>query len=160
MYIKGVVDCMDARAKDFEGVRKLIVDAEEDVEFGEGVPQSWIDDAEQRIGVYLPETYKWWLLNYGSGELYGDEVYGLYGLEEFDGYSGDIVYQYEYNIENGMTTIYQLPVFNMNGEEYYFDLSQPSVDFEYPIYSMLNTDAKYASNFLEFLKKQITTSEI
>lgn len=44
---------------------------------GNGVRRAAIDNAEKALGVALPASFKWWLLNYGCGQIGGDLVYGL-----------------------------------------------------------------------------------
>lgn len=44
---------------------------------GNGVSQAAIENAETVLGFALPNSYKWWLLNYGGGQIQGDIVYGL-----------------------------------------------------------------------------------
>lgn len=147
---------MAINSKDYEYIQDLIEQFEDDIDFGDGVLESWINSAESRLGFSLPTSYKWWLLTYGGGEIYGDEIYSLYGPSDDKAiYSGDIVYQYEINVKNGYFSKDQLPILNVNGDDYYFDLSFERDDSEYPVYSTQMSDTKYADNFLEFLKKQI-----
>ncbi len=44
---------------------------------GNGVSQAAIENAETVLGIALPNSYKWWLLNYGGGQIQADIVYGL-----------------------------------------------------------------------------------
>jgi hypothetical protein len=40
--------------------------------FGNGVSSTTIEAAERSLGIALPESYKWWLLNYGGGQIRGE----------------------------------------------------------------------------------------
>ena len=70
----------------YDEIKKIIEEAEDGVDFadfGNGVSEEWISKAEERLGFELPETYKWWLKNYGGGEIYGEEIFSIYE-EDFD----------------------------------------------------------------------------
>ena len=140
----------------YDEIKKIIEEAEYGVDFadfGNGVSEEWISKAEERLGFELPKTYKWWLKNYGGGEIYGEEIFSIYE-EDFDTVvGGDIVYMYELNKRNGNYPPNMLVISEYDDEVFYFDLTQK--ENEYPIYS-LNSKDIYANDFIEFLKKRIT----
>ena len=53
----------------YEEIKKMIEEAGEDIiDFRYGVSEKWIQLAEERLNIRFPESYKWWLRNYG-GEI-------------------------------------------------------------------------------------------
>ena len=79
----------------YDEIIKLIENAGESVDFGpfgEGISEEWIEKAEKRLKNKFPETYKWWLRNYNGGEVYGEEIYSIYGMDFDSVIGGDIVY--------------------------------------------------------------------
>lgn len=141
----------------YDEIKKIIEEAEDGVDFadfGNGVSEEWINKAEERLGFELSETYKWWLKNYGGGEIYGEEIFSIYE-EDFDAVvGGDIVYMYELNNRNSNYPKNTLVISEYDDEVFYFDLTQKDKENEYPIYS-LNSKDIYANDFIEFLKKRI-----
>ncbi|MCB9230397.1 MAG: SMI1/KNR4 family protein [Bacteroidia bacterium] len=127
-------------------------------EFGsveDGVSLKWIKMAEQRLGVTFPDSYKWWLQNYRGGEIFGDEVYSVYGLPFDQVVGGDIVYVNELARKNGELQPTQLLILeNDQGNGYYLDLKKMNSDGECPVFERLS-GALYAANFLEFIQKYI-----
>lgn len=70
-------------------------------DFGDGVRPEWIAAAEKAIGSPLPESYRWWLANYGGGEIGGEEVFSVYAADPGGIAGGDIVHHYRLAVENG-----------------------------------------------------------
>lgn len=141
----------------YEEIKKLIAETDDVdfADFGNGVSDEWIRKAEERLGFKLPTTYKWWLKNYGGGEIYGEEIFSIYE-EDFDTVvGGDIVYMYELNKKDSNYPQNILVISECDDEVFYFDLTSKVKENEYPIYS-LNSKDIYAIDFLEFLKKRIT----
>lgn len=141
----------------YDELRIIIENAGDSVdfaEFGNGVSDEWILKAERRLNILLPESYKWWLKNYGGGEICGEEIFSIYE-QDFDSViGGDIVYMYEQNKK-----IYQFPnnilmICETEDEWFYFDTSEKKVNNEYSVYT-INTRKLYAMDFIEFLKKRI-----
>ncbi len=123
-------------------------------EFGEGVLDEWIVKAEKRSNILLPESYKWWLKNYGGGEIYGEEIFSIYE-QDFDSViGGDIVYMYEKNKKLHNFPSNMLVICEADDETFYFDTSEDKIDNEYAVYTM-NTRELYANDFIEFLEKRI-----
>ena len=130
------------------------------VNFGcseDAVDNIWLDKAEETLGLKLCKSYRWFLKTYSGGEICGEEVFSIYGMDFEDVNGGDIVYQHIVNKRNGLTTEEKLVVSeNDFGEIYYFDYSEFDGN-ECPIKLRLpsgNTE-NYASDFYEYLKKRI-----
>ncbi|MBQ8188502.1 MAG: SMI1/KNR4 family protein [Lachnospiraceae bacterium] len=141
----------------YDEIIKIISNAGEDVDFaqfGEGISDEWIDLAEKRLDVKFPNSYVWWLKNYNGGEIFGEEVYSIYGIDFDDVVGGDIVYINELSRKDDSKFNDKLIISEPNDELFYFDLTQGLVDGEYPVYEYY-TKAKYADCFLEFLKRRI-----
>lgn len=141
----------------YDEIKTLIEQATnvEFADFGDGVSEEWIKKAEIRLGFELPNTYKWWLKNYGGGEIYGEEIFSIYEQDFDTVVGGDIVYMHELNKKNKNFNANTLVVCESNDEVYYFDISKRKDDGEFPIYCW-NSKNKYAEDFIEFLNKRIT----
>jgi hypothetical protein len=126
--------------------------------FGEGVSEARISGAEKTIGTSFSPSYRWWLKNYGGGEIDGEEVYGVYDIDNVQG-GGDIAYMWAVNKNNHVAAEYQLFVLKAgNDEAFYFKLDERRSDGEYPIYRydyVEGTHTLYADDFFVFLKKKI-----
>lgn len=119
--------------------------------FGEGLSDEWITKAEERLHFIFPESYKWWLKNYMGGEIYGEEIFSIYGLD-FDSVVGrDIVYINELNREEGFSNSEQLVICEGEDGMFYFQ-KQESLTNELAVF---RDGEYYASNFIEFLIKRI-----
>ena len=119
--------------------------------FGEGISDEWITKAEERLHFIFPESYKWWLKNYMGGEIYGEEIFSIYGLD-FDSVVGrDIVYINELNREEGFSNSEQLVICEGEDGMFYFQ-KQESLTDELAVF---RDGEYYASNFIEFLIKRI-----
>jgi hypothetical protein len=141
----------------YDEIKKIIAESESIVEFadfGNGISEEWIKKAEERLGFELPNSYKWWLKNYGGGEIYGEEIYSIYEQDFDTVVGGDIVYMYELNRKNKNYPDNAVVICEANDDVFYFDLSVKDDKNEYPIYS-LNDNKRYADDFIEFLKKRI-----
>lgn len=138
-------------------IREMIEKSGNEVEFadfGAGVSEEWIIKAEERLGFKLPGSYKWWLKNYGGGEIYGEEIYSIYEQDFDEVVGGDIVYIHELNKKNSNYQNNMLIICETEEEVFYFDISAKSIDGEYLIYEF-NSKRLYAVDFIEFLKKRI-----
>ena len=119
--------------------------------FGEGISDEWITKAEERLHFIFPETYKWWLKNYMGGEIYGEEIFSIYGLDFDRVVGGDIVYINELNREEGFSNSDQLVICEREDGMFYFQ-KQESLTNELAVF---RDGEYYASNFIEFLLKRI-----
>ncbi len=136
-------------------VRQLIDTNPEIVDFadfGDGIEEVWISRAESALGFRLPESYKWWLRNFSGGEIGGEEIYSIYE-EDFDTVvGGDIVCMYRLQ----STSSNRIPICHSDIDGVFsFDRSLAAGE-EYPIVSE-GTDTIYATDFLEFVEKRITS---
>ena len=119
--------------------------------FGEGISDEWITKAEKRLHFIFPDTYKWWLKNYMGGEIYGEEIFSIYGLDFDSVVGGDIVYINELNREEGFSNSDQLVICEGEDGMSYFQ-KQKSLTNELAVFR----DGEYfASDFIEFLIKRI-----
>lgn len=119
--------------------------------FGEGISDEWITKAEERLHFIFPDTYKWWLKNYMGGEIYGEEIFSIYGLDFDRVVGGDIVYINELNREEGFSNSDQLVICEGEDGMFYFQ-KQESLTNELAVF---RDGEYYASNFIEFLIKRI-----
>lgn len=119
--------------------------------FGEGISDEWITKAEERLHFIFPDTYKWWLKNYMGGEIYGEEIFSIYGLDFDRVVGGDIVYINELNREEGFSNSEQLVICEGEDGMFYFQ-KQESLTNELAVF---RDGEYYASNFIEFLIKRI-----
>ena len=119
--------------------------------FGEGISDEWITKAEERLHFIFPETYKWWLKNYMGGEIYGEEIFSIYGLDFDSVVGGDVVYINELNREEGFSNSEQLVICEGEDGMFYFQ-KQESLTDELAVF---RDGEYYASNFIEFLIKRI-----
>ena len=141
----------------YDEIKEIIENAGDAVdfaEFGDGVSEEWIERAEKRLNIDLPESYKWWLRNYGGGEIYGEEIFSIYEQDFDTVVGGDIVYMYELNKKQFNYSDNMLAICETDNETYYFNVSESKIDNEYTIYA-LHTKVLYAKDFIEFLKKRI-----
>lgn len=123
--------------------------------FGNGVSQTAIDNAETTLGFALPQSYKWWLLNYGGGQIQGDIVYGL---DEGGMGRPDVVELAKMNERDGLYGQERLVFCMGNAENFVFDTQSLEDDGEYEV--LLHDIAggeeiPYATSFTEFLQRRI-----
>lgn len=110
----------------------------------------WIDAAEKELLVSFPADYKWFLNNYGGGDICGEEIYSIYCLPFNEAVGGDIVYQNmiaNNNLETGKIALSNTD----SGEEFFFDTN----DMEKVYISIGNNRQLYANDFLEYLQKRL-----
>ena len=110
----------------------------------------WIDAAEKVLLVNFPADYKWFLNNYGGGDICGEEIYSIYCLPFNEAVGGDIVYQNTIannNLESGKIVLSNTDF----GEEFFFDTN----NMEKVYISIGNNRQLYASDFLEYLQKRL-----
>ena len=119
--------------------------------FGEGISDEWITKAEERLHFIFPESYKWWLKKYMGGEIYGEEIFSIYGLDFDRVVGGDIVYINELNREEGFSNSEQLVICEGEDGMFYFQ-KQESLTDELAVF---RDGEYYASDFIEFLIKRI-----
>lgn len=124
-------------------------------DFGDGVQEEWINKAEAALPSSLPESYKWWLRDYGGGEIGGEEIFSVCE-EDFDSIvGGDIVSMYRLSQQEPNAREDRIPICHSDVDGVFsFDASSGLHDGEYPILAEA-TGTYYARDFLEFLGKRI-----
>lgn len=146
---------------DYSRIIDLIKESDfvEFADYGDGIADEWIDKAETRLGLKLPDSYKWWLKCYSGGEISGEEIYSIYEMDFDSVNGGDIVYMSIVNGRNGggkeRLFVCEAPG---AGESFYFDTDDGLNDGEYPVYRLdlyNKTSSLYAKNFIEFLEERI-----
>jgi len=123
-------------------------------DFGDGTTDDWIEKAELALGVKFPVSYKWWLKNYGGGEILGEEIFSIYEMDFEEVVGGDVV---------KMTKLYRSRGFDKDsivisvtdrGEVFYLKTSEMNDFNDCPV-ALNITGATYAKNFIDFLQKRI-----
>lgn len=86
------------------------------------VGDEWLSKAEQRIGLKLSNSYKWFLRTYSGGEVGSEEIFSLYGLDFDNINGGDIVFQHLMGLKNNTTDLDKLVISRTDfGEIFFFD---------------------------------------
>lgn len=148
--------------KEQNEVEELVSSNADLVSFGsqeDAVGSAWVEAAERRIGLGFSPSYLWFLNRYKGGEICGEEVFSIYGVD-FDAVSGgDIVHQRELDQSSGLMRASQLVVSRTDlGEVFFFDYSV-AADGEVPIKVLLPSGQaiNYASNFYEFICRRMVS---
>lgn len=140
-----------------DDLRRIIADSRA-VNFGtaaDAPTDEWLERSEQRLGVTLPPSYKWWLKNYGGGDIHGEEIFSIYGIDFDEAVGCDIVFA---NGHRRLPAGRRLAICDTGAdEEFYFDIAHPDSKGEYPVMLFEHPDREtvYAENFGEFLRKRI-----
>lgn len=114
-----------------------------------GVTDKHIKEIEKDLKVTLPDSYKWFLTEYGSGGAFGTMILG------YDSHGAEVVEQTKeystfYNLIPGLVVIEYTDEFS-----YCLDTNK-MVDGECPVFLWDNHEGygyTDASNFLEFLQR-------
>lgn len=122
--------------------------------FGHGVSEASISAAEASLGVSFPPSYRWWLRNYGGGQIGGDLVYGL--DEEAIG-APDVVVLNIADLADGLRLPHEVIFYIGNEERFLFDTSRQWRSGECPVCYRIfgENDVDYAASFDEFLRRRI-----
>ncbi|MBG6242257.1 MAG: SMI1/KNR4 family protein [Candidatus Symbiopectobacterium sp. Dall1.0] len=118
--------------------------------FEDAPGEEWIDAAQKVMSVSLPEEYKWYLNNFGGGDICGEEIYSIYCMPFNQAVGGDIVYQNtiaNQNLKNGRMVISNTDF----GEEFFFDV----LDMEKVYMTIGDKKELYANDFIEYLYKRL-----
>src|SRR5437016_2982599 len=88
--------------------------------FGHGVAEEVIADAERHLGLAFPPSYRWWLSNYGTGYVGGYELQGLFpemiAAREPDlPLIGDVVYLADRHAKRSGHPIHLLEILSYEG---------------------------------------------
>ena len=130
------------------------------VDFGtnEDAPNpEWIGMAEERLGHQLPPSFKWFLNNYGGGEICGEEIYSIYGPDFESAFGGDVVFQFLAHQHSQTLGVDEIPVATNDMGEIFFMKAAPVAKGEYQVWVKRGADTDfYADTFADFLEKRIT----
>ena len=143
-----------------DDVAKLLEVKQDDVNLGTadtGVSDAWLKKAEARLGIKLPPSYVWFLQQYGGGEILGDEVFSIYGMEFETISGGDIVYQHIVDQRDRRMSKDEIAICRTDfGEVFFFKTSETSEEDEFPVYVHYGTKTeRYAGDFLGFLHRRL-----
>ena len=141
-------------------ILKALIQQSPHVEFGEygkGCSENWIIEAENYLGYELPDSYKWWLKNFGGGEVgFGNEIYSIYGMAFETVLGGDIVSNAISNKKNlDLEPSDKLYLYEGGHHEAYFNIEKGMKDGEYEVIE--NSDGRIIvhKNFCRFLSSFI-----
>lgn len=141
-------------------LKKLIETNQDSINFGspESAPSDyWVKKAEDCLGLKFTDSYKWFLLQYGGGDINGVEIFSLYCMNFEEAIGGDIVYNYLIDLNKGFHIKNELVVSRTDfGEEFFFNY-ELATDNECPIFRRIGFGEShlYANDFYEFLYKMI-----
>ena len=116
-------------------------------DFTGGINEEKIKKIENDLQTTLPESYKWFLRNYGSGGSFGVEILG-HGLVSPEVVEFTKDYRELYNLPNHIVVVVEVDAF-----AYCLD-TQKMDDGECPVVTWVyqsGYDHQKAPNFLEFL---------
>ncbi|WP_263260607.1 SMI1/KNR4 family protein [Pseudomonas sp. RIT-PI-S] len=124
----------------------------------DAVTKDWVQMAEKKLAHDLPCSYKWFLKKYAGGEIGGEEIYSIYGMDFDSVEGGDIVHQHLIGLKNNLTTPNKLVISETDLGEVFFFNYDTYKDKECKIFLRLPSGKNelYAANFYEFLIKRIT----
>ncbi|MFJ7929000.1 SMI1/KNR4 family protein [Peribacillus sp. NPDC096448] len=123
----------------------------EDDDFTGGIGEDNVKETEQKLQVSLPESYKWFLRNYGYGGLFGVRIIGY-------GFTGPAVvdttkdHQKYYDLIDGLVVIEDIDEF-----AYCLDTNKMK-DGECPVITWDNQEGygvKLADNFLDYFIERL-----
>ncbi|WP_421568835.1 SMI1/KNR4 family protein [Stenotrophomonas sp. PD6] len=143
-------------------VEELVALHGELVSFGresDAVGEGWLAKAESRLGLVFSPSYRWFLNKYKGGEICGEEIFSVYGIDFDEVSGGDVVHQHLLDLERGLTNDHSLVVSRTDlGEVFFFDYDG-CVGSEVPVRLLLPSgeNVAYASDFFEFLVKRIAS---
>ena len=107
--------------------------------FGRGVPEEVIADAERHLALKFPPSYRWWLAKYGAGYVGGHELQGLFpekiiARDPDLPLMGDVVYLADLHAKRRGHPRHLLEILSYDGDEVYFlDTTRRSADGECPV---------------------------
>jgi len=132
---------------EFEEIKNLI-DSFPNIEFGLGVSDDMIRKAEEKLEFTFPKEYKLWLKNYGWGEIYGEDIFGLYN-EEFNSYPNVVFTNLKMRQENFISGNELAVQMNDFAEIYFFEKDKEQVFIKFGDVKEL-----YADSFFHFIVKK------
>jgi hypothetical protein len=117
----------------------------------------WEVRAEDRLNIKFSASYRWFIRNFGGGDIGGDEIYSIYGIDFDEVVGGDIVRCHEQGgVVESISEKYLRICDTDYGEIFFFDCSR-MIDDEYVVMRHLTPDDihVYAKNMYEFLAKRV-----
>lgn len=125
-------------------------------DFTGGIDETQVNSVQSELGLKLPESYKWFLTNYGSGGLFGVNILGVGKLNR-----ATVVVKTKRYQDLGMSE--NLVVVEDIGEyAYYLDTSDMENN-ECPVIAWNRhgglDDYNTATNFFEFLSQKLLNSK-
>ncbi|MGE7184061.1 SMI1/KNR4 family protein [Peribacillus sp. NPDC006672] len=131
----------------YSELQEFIKENRRDAYFTGGVSDEKIKETEIKLHVPLPDSYKWFLRNYGYGGVFGVEIigYGLAGPAVVDATKD---YQKYYQLSDGIVVIESVDEF-----AYCLDTNKMK-NGECPVIMWDNQEGygrKVADNFLDYL---------
>ena len=124
--------------------------------FGSGVSETAILNAESELNVRFPPSYRWWLLNFGGGQLGQDLVFGI---DEAEIGAPDVTKLNKTDLVDGLRQSHEIMFYIGNEERFFFDTSRRTALGEFPICHRIYGEEKnyeYSRTFDEFLWKRIS----
>ncbi|MDM5312627.1 SMI1/KNR4 family protein [Peribacillus frigoritolerans] len=94
----------------YSGLQEFIKKYDKDDDFTGGVSEDKVKETELKLQVSLPESYKWFLKNYGSGGSFGIDIigYDLVGASVVTASKG---HQKYYGLIDGLVVIEDIDEF-------------------------------------------------
>lgn len=124
---------------------------------GSAIDQAWIDAAEKALGFPLPDSYKWWLREFGDTSIGGQDLLTLAPREFREDADSDLVYVRKVDLAAGIKPSSRLYFFRPSLEEAFaFDLNS-YINGEYLVVkecALGGGEEVYSCSFAEFLEKQ------
>lgn len=125
---------------------------EADDDYTGGVEPEMVQRVEKELNVKLPESYKWFLENFGRGGSYGVEIYGVIQPNILE-----VVDETKERWARGMPKAY-IVIENVDEFIYCIDTSSEKTNGEYPViwYSFYPEEREKTHNsFHEFLLEEL-----
>jgi hypothetical protein len=135
----------------YSALQEFIKQYGEDDDFTGGVSEDKVKETEQKLQVSLPESYKWFLRNYGYGGLFGVRIIGY-------GFTGPAVvdatkdHQKYYGLIDGIVVIEDIDEF-----AYCLDTNK-MINGECPVIMWDNQEGygrMLTDNFLDYLIERL-----
>lgn len=128
---------------------KILVENSPNIEFGFGVSDDIIKKAEEKLEFTFPKEYKLWLKNYGWGDIYGEDIFGLYNTD-FNSYPNVVFTNLKMKQENFISENELAIQMNDLAEIYFFEKDNNEQVFV----KFGNLKELYADSFFDFLIKK------
>ncbi|WFA07074.1 SMI1/KNR4 family protein [Bacillus sp. HSf4] len=91
-------------------VREFIEENKHEAIFTGGTNENNIKWIEETLQVELPESYKWFLRNYGAGGMFGVLILG-YNIDSATVVNKTVEYREDYNLTEGLVVIEDIDFF-------------------------------------------------